>query len=227
MTTPPRTITCKFFGDALADFMEGAQDAGTRAAMEAHARSCRACGDLLADLRKITARAGALADLVPSWDLWPGIAGRIDAAVTPLVVRRKTWKVRALTIGAIAATFVLAAVLGYESTHRDAPAPAVAARARRPPAARLAAATPSAVEASYTAEIAGLRAAIEAKRSQLDPATVATVERNLRIVDQAIAACEAALAHDPASRFLIQSLDQSLGTKVQLMRRIATLPPGA
>jgi len=102
-------------------------------------------------------------------------------------------------------------------------------RAPAPTAAMLAAnraadATPAAVEKSYDAEIAGLRMIVNSRRSHLDSTTVAVIEKNLGVIDSAIAQCKVALAKDPASRFLMQSLSQSLDTKVQLLRIAAALP---
>ena len=110
----------------------------------------------------------------------------------------------------------------------DAPAAAVSASAGASQATlaanRRAAATPSAVEQSYDQEIAGLRAVLDTRRSRLDPATVPVIEKNLAVIDSAIAQCKAALVKDPASRYLMQSLSQSLDTKVQLLRIAAALP---
>jgi len=94
-----------------------------------------------------------------------------------------------------------------------------------PGAARRAAdATPNAVEQTYDTEIAGLRTIVDSRRSHLDSATVAVIEKNLVVIDSAIAQCKSALTKDPASRFLMQSLSQSLDTKVQLLRTAAALP---
>ncbi len=89
---------------------------------------------------------------------------------------------------------------------------------------RAAEATPAAVQKSYDAEIAGLRAVLDTRRSWLDTTTVAVIEKNLAVIDSAIDQCRAALARDPASRYLMQSLNQSLDTKVQLLRIAAGLP---
>jgi hypothetical protein len=104
------------------------------------------------------------------------------------------------------------------------PAPAATPAATRPAAARLASATPSTVEATYDAEILRLRAIVNARRTQLDTATIAVIEKNLKVIDDAIAQCKAALARDPASRYLMESLNQSLDIKVQLLRTAASLP---
>jgi len=79
----------------------------------------------------------------------------------------------------------------------------------------------------YGNEISRLRSLVERRRSQLDPVTIGVIERNLRVIDEAIAQCRAALAKDPASRFLMESLNNALETKVELLRTAAMLPPRA
>ena len=88
---------------------------------------------------------------------------------------------------------------------------------------RLASSKPSA-EQTYTAEISRLRTVLARRRPQLDSSTVAVVEHNLQVIDDAIAQCRRALQRDPASRFLMESLNDALDTKVQLLRTAATLP---
>ncbi len=62
------------------------------------------------------------------------------------------------------------------------------------------------------------------RRPQLDSATVAVVEHNLAVIDEASAQCTQALSHDPGSRYLLESLRGELDTKVQLLRTAAALP---
>jgi len=253
-TTP--TITCEVFADRLMDFLEGELDGTTRAALEAHARRCAACGALLADLRAVSHVASQLPALTPSRDLWSGIAERIEAPVVGLADRRPLWKSPRVRGLAAAAALLMAVGLGYRAVRHAAVAPATpavhVAATNTPPRdtalptapaqlpapaprpgesnrARLAAnraaeATPAAIEKSYDGEIAGLRAIITQRHSQLDTATVAVLEHNLAVIDSAIAQCKTALAKDPNSKFLMQSLSQSLDIKVQLMRMTAGLP---
>lgn len=101
---------------------------------------------------------------------------------------------------------------------RPAAAPAVPVR---PLEVQLAVAT---LNANYDREIARLRTLIEQRRNQLDPITVAIIEKNLQVIDTAIAECKKAITRDPSSRFLIESLNESLQTKVELMRTAALLP---
>jgi hypothetical protein len=113
------------------------------------------------------------------------------------------------------------------------------AESTRPPAAgtRPRAATPvipasgsaeqralAGMNADYDREVARLRVLIDQRRNQMDPVTVAIIEKNLQVIDAAITECKKAIARDPSSRFLIESLNQSLQSKVELMRTAALLP---
>lgn len=80
---------------------------------------------------------------------------------------------------------------------------------------------------TYDQEITRLRAIVNQRRPQLDSATLAVLEHNLKVIDDAIAQCREALRKDPNSRFLIESLNDAFDTKVQLLRVAASLPSRA
>jgi hypothetical protein len=277
---------CERFSEQLMDYLEHDVDAGTRAAVEHHAGTCDECGTLLADLRKLRADAANLPELVPSRDLWSGIAARIETPVVPIGAgvssgQQQTAPAahrqvrRWLKSGAIAASLVAAAMIGYNarSVEREraqtspvSPVPvrpspdmpdtgaevelareservaALSARetgvTRGAPSAPVIPA-PSSVGTAratemqlvvakltedYDREISRLRVLIDQRRSQLDPTTVSVIERNLAVIDTAIAESRRAIASDPSSRFLIEFLNQSLRDKVELMRTAALLP---
>jgi hypothetical protein len=88
---------------------------------------------------------------------------------------------------------------------------------------RLTTAKPSA-EQVYTSEIARLRVIVDRRRTQLDPVTISIIERNLKVIDEAIAQCKLALTKDPASRFLMESLNNAFENKVELLRTATMLP---
>jgi hypothetical protein len=88
---------------------------------------------------------------------------------------------------------------------------------------RLASFKPS-VEQTYDREIERLRLIVNRRRGSLDSSTVAVIEYNLKVIDDAIAQCKQALKKDPASRFLIESLNDAFDTKLQLLRTAAMLP---
>jgi hypothetical protein len=76
----------------------------------------------------------------------------------------------------------------------------------------------------YGREIEMLQNIVSQRRTQLDSSTVAIIERNLQIIDAAIAQSRAALARDPASQMLDQQLTHALDKKVELLRTAAMLP---
>jgi len=104
----------------------------------------------------------------------------------------------------------------HRSTLPPAAAPAAAS-------ARLASNRPTAQQ-TYDDEISRLRVVLARRRPELDSGTVAVVEHNLQVIDDAIAQCKAALKKDPASRFLMESLNNAMDDKVQLLRTAAVLP---
>ena len=77
---------------------------------------------------------------------------------------------------------------------------------------------------TYSREIDRLRTIFARNRSQLDPRTAAIIEANPKVIDDAIAQSKAALAQDPASRFLSEQLNSALGKKLELLRTAALLP---
>ena len=109
----------------------------------------------------------------------------------------------------------------------DASEPVTAGSRRSAPAiARRSTATlaRSTTEAVYDKEIASLQAIMSWRRAELDPATAAIIDRNLRIIDAAIAQSKAALRRDPASSMLGNQLTHALDKKVELLRTAAMLP---
>lgn len=82
----------------------------------------------------------------------------------------------------------------------------------------------SSLDAPYDREIAKLRALLARRRGEMDSTTVLILERNLRIIDEAIAQSRAALKRDPASTFLYDQLNDALDKKLELLRTAALLP---
>lgn len=105
-------MTCTDFDERLADYLEGELGLAERQAVQAHMASCVRCAALVRDLERISADAGALAELAPSRDLWAGIAERIDTPIVPLAPRMapdvalRSWGGERLRLAAVAAALV-------------------------------------------------------------------------------------------------------------------------
>ena len=80
-------------------------------------------------------------------------------------------------------------------------------------------------ERGYAESAARLEQTLLERRDSLAPATVATVERSLRIADSAIAEARAALDRDPANRAIEAILASNYERKIDLLRRANELSP--
>jgi anti-sigma factor RsiW len=227
------TMTCDEFEAAVPDRMDGTLAPRGVARMDAHAASCTACASLLADLTAIRAEAARLPGIAPVRDLWAGIAERIEAPVVPLPVvapaRRPAFANRARL--AAAAAILVAATAGITwSLSRGALAPAAATEADTGFSAAMAYtrhasnATRPPMDQTYEREIATLREIVDRRRTELDSATVTVLEKNLKVIDDAIANCKAALAKDPASGFLLDRLTDAYDSKLRTLRAVAAMP---
>ena len=243
MTVP--TIDCGRYDEMLSDYLETTLSLPLRAAIDAHATSCARCATLLADVRSIVDRAGALPLLQPSRDLWPAVAERLDAPVVSISAAptaRRRLRVPAW-IGVAAAAAVLIVVTSLVTrewvTGSDQAAPPIAAAPAPSQPESLGtestSVTPIATPAgstsrehvsasvTYGREIARLEAILRQRGTALDPTTTAIIENSMRIIDSAIVEARAALARDPASRFLTDQVDKTLEKKMELLRTVAFL----
>jgi hypothetical protein len=75
-----------------------------------------------------------------------------------------------------------------------------------------------AAQQQFEKAIAELEKVAKANQQQLDPETSATIDKNLGIIDQAIAENRAAVNAEPASVAARETLFQTLRTKVSLLQ---------
>jgi tetratricopeptide (TPR) repeat protein len=214
--------------EKLSDYLDDELTAAERQAVEAHLQECEECAATLADLGRIASAAGALRETAPSTDLWPGIAARIAAgprAAAPPARRRFAFTVPQLA----AASLLLVALSGWLAVRMLSPAPprdtASATGGSQPrDGSGSGSLTPVAFdEQQYDTAIRELQEAIDRGRSRLDPETVAAVERNLRLIDQAVDDARRALAADPSSGYLSGYMVQTRQRKLDLLRQVAVL----
>jgi hypothetical protein len=121
-------LTCDAFQEQLSDYLEGTLADSAVADAELHLAACAECRTLVGDLQAISRGAASLGPLVPSRDLWPGIAARIEPrvlALTPATAAARPWSRR--TLGAIAAGLVAVTALStWQLTRLGDTAPSVA-----------------------------------------------------------------------------------------------------
>jgi len=78
-------------------------------------------------------------------------------------------------------------------------------------------------DAQYDAAVADLEKALQTGRGRLDSSTIAVVEHNLQIIDQAINQARQALVGDPANTYLSSHLVEARRRKLDLLRRATAL----
>lgn len=226
MTNP--MITCDDAQALIPDLLDGTLSDTQRAQYDAHVAGCSDCRALGADLANIRDDAASLPTFSPSRDLWSGIESRLDTPVVSMNRSRGAvgrWSTRQFAAAAAVLMAVTAGGTWMAATRGGTPtAQSVAAVAT--PAARteLVSVADQKGIAAYEGEIAKLRDIMNTRRGELDTTTVAVLEKNLTLIDQAISESKAALAADPASAFLAGRLNHAYGTKLELLRSAATLP---
>jgi hypothetical protein len=229
---------CAAFEATLPDYLDGslADDGAARA----HIVSCESCRALVRDMERVRARAASLPTLHPPHDLWAGIEARIQTTPQERPTRRPLatrWFGHGLSprwygapLARAAALVIATASITLLATHQRTAPPANGTPASRTAVAPRTSLSPVSNQPARTSEfiydqqISAMRQILDARRDRLDPKTVAIIEKNLRVIDTAIAESRAALGRDPANGFLAGQLDASLNTKLELLRTVAMLP---
>jgi hypothetical protein len=222
--------------ELLDDYVGGELPPREERDVRRHLMQCDPCRAEEQVLRALLDEAAELPDAIaPPRDLWQDIAPRLESRA-PQVERedevRIGRKVRPLPAWMLAAASVALVVTTSFATLRfsgsgDARTPTLAAEQAHPPAqaggppTALASFQPA--EQEYERAIGDLQTALETRRSELAPQTVATLEENLRIIDQAIRESRAALAADPNRPELTRMLTDAYDAKLDVLRRAVSL----
>jgi hypothetical protein len=152
--------------------------------------------------------------------------GRIREDAPAARVARRPY---AAWLGIAAALVIAAGSAVVLLVPRGAPAPAQTASTPAPAAAAIEASPADAVNAVEVAQaqfekaIADLEKVAKANQQTLDPGTSATIEKNLGIIDQAIAENRAAVKAEPASVAARETLFDALRQKVSLLQDTISL----
>ncbi len=195
-------MMCNEWETQLNEYVDGTLAAEARALVEAHLAGCAGCRAAVVELRALVAGAADLPKRIePARDLWTGIAARVGKRE---VRNGKRWWRTAL---AAAATLVI----GF-AVYRLLPPFAAHYR----PAGEWAGW--AAVQADFDRSTDELSRILAAERQRLRPETVALLERNLAVIDAAIAESRAALARDPANAELHHLFSAAARQKVELLR---------
>ena len=193
-------MTCSEARDRIDRAAAGQLAAGDLEAIEAHASTCAECRNDLAAARALAAPLAALPrELEPPPGTWSGIEARIRPRRRPIL------PALAAALVLMAASSAVTMVL-MRDTPRSGEISAVPA-----------------LEAGYIEQAAALAGVLDRERGRLAPETIETLERNLRIIDDAITESRAALESDPGDPDLRLLLRASHQQKVALLEQATRL----
>jgi anti-sigma factor RsiW len=227
-------MPCEHYRDAIDEMVDGTLGPIRRSELQIHLDQCGGCRALVQDLERIRDLAASLDRPAPPDRVWLQVAGRLrqEGRLQPPSVRVKAPR-HHYALLAIAATLVLAvggSLFLLLPTIRGSRQPAApAATAQQTPGN---AASTDAVQAEpgdiaaefrlaeqhYQNAIAKLEEAAKSDQGSIDPQTAAMLQKNLQVIDQAIAESGAAMRSEPSSTAARDSLFEALKRKVSLLQ---------
>jgi hypothetical protein len=210
--------------ETLNDYADNRLAPPERDAITHHLQGCEECRRTLARLRSVLASAkAAAASVEPPADAWQAIRAEIDLGkVVPLPstarpARRVPW----MRVAAIAAVMLVTSATTVAIMNAKKQQTVVVAVPQDTGTPGVIPVTVTAIDREYEENVRTLTATLEASRSKLAPETIEAVERNLKIIDEAIAEARDALLRDPASTHLRGMLSKNYQQKVDLLRRVS------
>jgi anti-sigma-K factor RskA len=214
----------------LDDYVDGTLAAGDAREVTDHLAACADCRRGEAKLRALVRRTRELPRRIePRRDLWDGIEAGIGAEGEGAAVadRRRAGSTGAWPrLALAAATLILVAGTALF----------VGLRLGRSTAGNRTATPGSGVEVAavgldlervgreYDRARGQLLAVLDARRGSLAPDTVAVVERNMQVIDQAVRDIRTALSESPGDEALGQLLLATYRREVDLLQQVTRLP---
>jgi anti-sigma factor RsiW len=220
-------MACQQYLNSIHDLVDGTIGAIRRAELEQHLDGCEACRALVSDLERIRDAAGALPEMRPPDRVWLQLAGRLrqEGRITTAIAPERPNRTYAAWL-AVAAALVIAvgsAVLllvprTTTPAQSQVTAPAATGSGADVKSVETVQNEVDAAQQQFEKAIADLEKVAKANQQALDPGTSATIEKNLGIIDQAIAENRAAAKSEPASVAARETLFDALRQKVSLLQ---------
>jgi anti-sigma factor RsiW len=220
-------MTCTRSRTDLQELIDGTLGAIRAAELQQHLDTCAECRALYDDLQRIHDVAATLGPVTPPDHIWLQIAGRLrqEGRVHDRPSQEAPRHTQYVWL-AIAAALVLAVGASlFLLIPRGAPAPAQTAESN---AAGIDS-VQSGVEDLRKAEqllqsgVAKLKEGLGTDKQALPPAVATTLDRNLQILDQAIAENSSALQQDPRNVAARNGLFELLQQKISLLQDTISL----
>ncbi len=214
-------MDCSQYTEAIQELADGALGPIRRAELQTHLDGCDACRALATDLQKIRDAARSLDPIKPPDHVWLRIAAQLRAEQR--VTARPIARHRSFAGLALAASLVLVVgaslwLLRTYQTGDVQPGNAGPANTVQSITDNL-----TVAERHYQLAIDELEKAATSNDGSIDPDVAAVLERNLQVIDQAIAESRSALQAEPQSAPARESLFGALRQKVTLLQTTIAL----
>jgi hypothetical protein len=224
---------CKQYSEAIQELAEGTLGPVRRAELQTHLDQCDGCRALAADLQKIRDTARSLEQPAPPERAWLRIAARLrqeGRVVETSSPRRRRTALLALAAALLlmvgGSLWLLYPMRNAATTTTQGPGdpgtqgPTDPARGNpaRGDAVQSIADDLQTAERHYQSAIAKLEQAAKANDGSIDAQTAAVLEKNLQVIDVAIAESRTALQKEPQSQPARDSLFDALRRKVSLLQ---------
>lgn len=213
----------------LSGYLDGTLAPEDAERVERHLDECGECRDLMEELRAVRDRARSLEDRPPAGDLWPGVARRIQAADAAAADGGSGWRGGEVVLSrpefaaAAAVLLLVGGTLGWLGARTQSGA-GDGAPGEIPAAVEMAG-DGAVGDARGRASLARLERTFRRAGAGLTPERRATLERNLAIVDSALAEARRALRESPDSPYLRRhtvKLERRKAGLLRLALRVAT-----
>jgi anti-sigma factor ChrR (cupin superfamily) len=214
---------CPEIQPRLSAFADGALSAEDRAEVARHVDQCASCRGIVRDLERLRGAARELGPVRPPDHIWLEIAGQVHAASgaaarpTPPARRPAVWQ----WVG-LAAMLVIVTMAVYFVMRAPGVAPAPGNAGSDVAVQDVANELKLAMQ-HYENAIAKLEALTKNNDGAIDPAMADMLQKNLAVVDQAIAESRVALQSNPESEPARESLFEALRRKVGVLQATVTL----
>jgi hypothetical protein len=218
---------CEEIQPRLGDLVDGTLDAVNREAVEAHVRECARCAALVRDFDRIRQAARALGPIDPPAHVWLEIAGQLRQVTPPTAAEpapsagvAHAWQWAALAAALLVITTGTYVFLRLE---RPTPPKAPTAASAATGSVQVFADELSEAMTHYEKAIAELEVITKTNNGSLDPTLASTLQKNLRVIDGAIAESRTAFTRDPTSVPARDSLLEALQRKVSVLQETVAL----
>lgn len=208
-------MNCQEFMDNLNDALDNALPSETQRSFDKHASTCAVCNkekQLMMDI--LNEVADLPSNIMPERDLWTEIEERISDTPQTIVSFPKNYL--SITKVALAAAAILV-VMSVASLFSNSPTVIDSVNFYQTSSEH------NQIKQEYTDAKESLLEALELQKEHLDPETMATIEENLEIIENAVIDIDRALAANPENKQLKSMLYAAYNSEVSLLQNVVQL----